>query len=110
MCNIKKSMEFSSIIYNRNALFPFFLAANASLERLASSGLSPNMIRYLMNEYHMNVATGNNVILLWSAATNFLPVLGAFIADSLLDRFKMIGLGSIFSLLVLDYYFFNLKY
>lgn len=84
----------------------FFWTANASFERLASSGLSPNMIRYLMNEYHMNVTTGNNIILLWSAATNFLPVFGAFIADSLLGRFKMIGLGSIFSLLVLHHYFF----
>ncbi|WOG96348.1 hypothetical protein DCAR_0415683 [Daucus carota subsp. sativus] len=77
---------------------PFILATDL-FERLASSGLSPNMIRYLMEEYHMDVTTGNNIILFWSAATNFLPVLGAFIADSFLGRYRMIGVGTIFSLL-----------
>nr|XP_017246520.1 PREDICTED: protein NRT1/ PTR FAMILY 1.2-like isoform X3 [Daucus carota subsp. sativus] len=76
-----------------------FGAATDLFERLASSGLSPNMIRYLMEEYHMDVTTGNNIILFWSAATNFLPVLGAFIADSFLGRYRMIGVGTIFSLL-----------
>lgn len=53
----------------------------------------------------MDVTTGNNIILFWSAATNFLPVLGAFIADSFLGRYRMIGVGTIFSLLVLRFFF-----
>ncbi|GFS44906.1 major facilitator superfamily protein [Actinidia rufa] len=72
--------------------------ANEAFEKLASFGLLPNMILYLMNEYHMDMATGSNIIFFWSAATNFLPVIGAVIADSSVGRFRMIGFGSIISL------------
>lgn len=75
---------------------------NESFERVASYGIPPNMIKYLMNEYHVKVTTGNNILLYWSAATNFLPVLGALLADSFFGRFWMIGVGSIFSLLVMS--------
>ncbi|KMT18018.1 hypothetical protein BVRB_2g032120 [Beta vulgaris subsp. vulgaris] len=43
------------------------------------------------------MTTGSNIIFLWSAATNFTPILGAFLADSYVGRFWMIALGSIFS-------------
>ncbi|KAL0323830.1 UNVERIFIED_CONTAM: protein NRT1/ PTR FAMILY 1.2 [Sesamum calycinum] len=54
-----------------------------------------NMILYLVNEYHMEMATASNILFLWTAANNFMPVLGAAIADSYLGRFCTIGLGSI---------------
>ncbi|XP_052211065.1 protein NRT1/ PTR FAMILY 1.2 isoform X1 [Diospyros lotus] len=76
-----------------------FIIANEAFEKVASYGLAPNMILYLMNEYHMDMATGSNLLFFWSAATNFLPVLGAVIADSSVGRFRMIGFGSIVSLL-----------
>ncbi|GKB88427.1 NRT1/ PTR family 1.2-like protein [Tanacetum coccineum] len=38
----------------------------------------------------MSVALGANVLLIWSAATNFLPIVGAFLSDSLLGRFLTI--------------------
>ncbi|KAK9066090.1 hypothetical protein SSX86_015492 [Deinandra increscens subsp. villosa] len=76
-----------------------FILANESFEKVASYGIHPNMIRYLMSDYHMGFAEGTNVLLRWSAATNFLPVIGAFLSDSLLGRFLTIFLGSIFSLL-----------
>ncbi|KAK2979545.1 hypothetical protein RJ640_013562 [Escallonia rubra] len=79
-----------------------FIIVNEAFEKVASFGLMPNMIIYLMSEYHLDMATGSNVLFLWSAATNFLPVLGAFLADSLLGRFKLIGFGSIVSLLLLN--------
>ncbi|KAI3806865.1 hypothetical protein L1987_22782 [Smallanthus sonchifolius] len=76
-----------------------FILANESFEKVASYGIHPNMIRYLMSDYHMGFAEGTNVLLKWSAATNFLPVIGAFLSDSLLGRFLTIFLGSIFSLM-----------
>ncbi|GFS35416.1 major facilitator superfamily protein [Actinidia rufa] len=76
-----------------------FIIANEAFERVASFGLVPNMILYLMNEYHMDMATGSNILFFWSAATNFLPVLGAVIADSSVGRFRMTGFGSIVSLM-----------
>ncbi|KAK4388846.1 protein NRT1/ PTR FAMILY 1.2 [Sesamum angolense] len=62
---------------------------------MASYGVMTNMILYLVNEYHMEMATASNILFLWTAANNFMPVLGAAIADSYLGRFYTIGLGSI---------------
>ncbi|XAR67701.1 hypothetical protein NMG60_11002576 [Bertholletia excelsa] len=76
-----------------------FIIANEALEKVASYGLLPNMILYLMGEYHIGVAKGTNILFFWSAATNFLPLVGAFLSDSFLGRFLTIGLGSIASLL-----------
>ncbi|KAG5540691.1 hypothetical protein RHGRI_020801 [Rhododendron griersonianum] len=76
-----------------------FILANEAFEKVASFGLMPNMIKYLMNEYHVDMATGSNLLFLWSAATNFMPLIGAFMADSSVGRFRMIGFGCIVSLL-----------
>lgn len=75
-------------------------AANEGFEKVASYGLTPNMILYLMREYHMGVAKGTNILFYWSAATNFLPIVGAFLSDVCLGRFLTIAIGSIISLLV----------
>ncbi|KNA17480.1 hypothetical protein SOVF_079580 [Spinacia oleracea] len=76
-----------------------FIIANEAFEKAASFGLLPNMILYLMRGYGMELATGSNIIFFWNAATNFTPVIGAFLADSYVGRFWMIGFGSIFSFL-----------
>ncbi|XP_022152947.1 protein NRT1/ PTR FAMILY 1.2-like [Momordica charantia] len=76
-----------------------FIIANESFEKVASYGLLPNMILYLMKDYNLGFAKGNNVLFFWSAATNFMPLLGAFLADSYLGRFLTIGFGSIASFL-----------
>ncbi|OIT05291.1 protein nrt1 ptr family 1.2, partial [Nicotiana attenuata] len=81
-----------------------FIIANEALEKVASYGLLPNMTFYLMKDYRMEVTTAQNLLFFWSAATNFLPLVGAFVADSYLGRFLAIGLGSIFSFLVINYY------
>ncbi|KAL7162481.1 hypothetical protein ACSBR2_042883 [Camellia fascicularis] len=77
-----------------------FIIANEALERVASHGLSANMILYVMGDYHIGVAQATNILFLWSAATNFLPLVGAFISDSYLGRYLTIGLGCIASLLM----------
>ncbi|KAF2301193.1 hypothetical protein GH714_020753 [Hevea brasiliensis] len=76
-----------------------FIIANEAFEKVASYGLVPNLIFYLIKDYHMGVDQATTTIFLWNAATNFMPLLGAFIADSYLGRFLTIGLGSICSLL-----------
>ncbi|KAL0394073.1 UNVERIFIED_CONTAM: protein NRT1/ PTR FAMILY 1.2 [Sesamum latifolium] len=68
---------------------------NDALEKMATFGVMTNMILYLVNEYHMEMAAASNILFLWTAANNFMPVLGAAIADSYLGRFYTIGLGSI---------------
>ncbi|GMY38364.1 protein NRT1/ PTR FAMILY 1.2-like isoform X1 [Fagus crenata] len=76
-----------------------FIIANEAFERVASIGLMPNMILYLTRVYGMQIATAANILFLWSAASNFMPILGAFLADSYVGRYWMIGFGSIVSLL-----------
>ncbi|XP_060205745.1 protein NRT1/ PTR FAMILY 1.1-like [Lycium barbarum] len=76
-----------------------FIIANEALEKVASYGLLPNMTFYLMREYKMEITSAQNLLFFWSAATNFLPLVGAFVADSYLGRFLAIGVGSIFSFL-----------
>lgn len=75
-------------------------AANEAFERLASIGLLPNMILYLCREYNMEIIAATNVVFIWSAASNFLPILGAFAADSYVGRYPIIGFGCLTSLLV----------
>ncbi|KAG6739391.1 hypothetical protein POTOM_056987 [Populus tomentosa] len=77
----------------------FFIIANEALERLASFGLSTNMILYLTREYGMDAASGAQILFLYSAAGNFLPIIGAFLADTYVGRYPMIGFGCIASLL-----------
>lgn len=77
-----------------------FWIASQALEKLAFYGLVPNMILYLTAEYGMGTTEAANIIFLWSAATNFFPLVGAFIADSYTGRFPLIGFGSSTSLLV----------
>ncbi|XP_074343905.1 protein NRT1/ PTR FAMILY 1.1-like [Apium graveolens] len=76
-----------------------FIIANEAFEKLASYGLIPNMIRYLTRDYHMSLTKGQNILLYWNAASNLLPLIGAFVADSYLGRFLTIIIGSVFSLL-----------
>ncbi|EOA19644.1 hypothetical protein CARUB_v10003056mg [Capsella rubella] len=75
------------------------ILASQALEKLACFGLVPNMILFLTVEYGMGTAEAANVLFLWSAATNFFPLVGAFIADSYTGRFPLIGFGSSLSLL-----------
>ncbi|CAN4105139.1 unnamed protein product [Withania somnifera] len=72
-----------------------FILGNVALMNAAASALTPNMILYLMNEYHMDMTTGSNILFIWSAVTNIAPVVGAFMADSFVGRFQMMGLGSV---------------
>lgn len=75
-------------------------SVNEAFEKVASYGLMPNMIFYLMNDYHMEIVSGSTLLFLWSAASNSLAIFGAFLSDSYLGRFRVIAFGSFSSLLV----------
>ncbi|XVF35455.1 hypothetical protein REPUB_Repub18cG0147600 [Reevesia pubescens] len=77
---------------------PFILASEA-FERVSSVGLIPNMILYLTKEYRLETAKAVNIIFFWSAANYFTPIIGAFLADSYVGKYRMIGFGSILSFL-----------
>ncbi|WJX69899.1 hypothetical protein P8452_54068 [Trifolium repens] len=76
-----------------------FIIANEALARMASLGLLSNMILYLMGSYKLHFGQATQILLLSSAASNFTPVVGAFVADSYLGRFLGVGLASAVSFL-----------
>lgn len=67
---------------------------------MASTGLNANMILYLISEYHMANVRGTSVLFIWNAISNFMPILGAFLSDSYLGRFRVIALGTVVTLIV----------
>ena len=81
-----------------------FCAGNETFEKVASYGLIFNMILYLVGEYRLKLTTGANVLFLWNALSNFTPIIGAFLSDSLSGRFRVIAVGTITSLLVSKYF------
>ncbi|WJX16421.1 hypothetical protein P8452_06447 [Trifolium repens] len=76
-----------------------FIIVNECLEKVASYGIMPNMILYLINDYNMAIAKATNVLYTWSAMSNILSIFGAFFSDSYLGRFNVIVIGSFSSLL-----------
>lgn len=85
-------------------------AANEALARVATLGLLPNMILYLMGSYNLHLGLATQILLLSSAANNITPLIGAFVADSYLGRFPAVGLGSfvLFMVYIYIYIFFSL--
>ncbi|KAJ6295574.1 hypothetical protein OIU78_023574 [Salix suchowensis] len=78
-----------------------FIIVNEAFERLANYGLSTNLILYLTREYRIDAVNGAQILYLHSAATNFTPFIGAFLADTYVGRYFMIGSGCIACLLVI---------
>ncbi|XP_076918085.1 protein NRT1/ PTR FAMILY 1.2-like [Bidens hawaiensis] len=76
-----------------------FIIVNEAFERVASYGLMPNMIFYLMEVYQMELVTGTSILSIWSALSNGLSILGAFISDSYFGRFPVIAIGSLSTLI-----------
>ncbi|KAH8482616.1 hypothetical protein H0E87_029897 [Populus deltoides] len=76
-----------------------FIIVNEAFERLANYGLSTNLILYLTREYGIDAVNGAQILYLHSAATSFTPFIGAFLADTYVGRYFMIGFGCIACLL-----------
>ncbi|WVZ68744.1 hypothetical protein U9M48_017645 [Paspalum notatum var. saurae] len=75
-----------------------FIISNEIFEKVASFGLTSNMILYLTERYLMTSAFATIVLYFWGAFSNFLPIFGAVLADACLGRFRVIALGSFVSL------------
>ncbi|OAY37703.1 protein NRT1/ PTR FAMILY 2.8 [Manihot esculenta] len=76
-----------------------YILGNESFEKLASMSLIANMTVYLQNKYHMGGASNVNVTTIWSGSSNVTSLLGAFLADTYLGRFRTLLFGTISSLL-----------
>ncbi|XP_051212529.1 protein NRT1/ PTR FAMILY 8.2-like [Lolium perenne] len=68
-----------------------FILANECCERLAYYGMSSNLVNYMIDRLHQGNAAAATNVNNWSGTCYVMPLLGAFIADSYLGRFRTIA-------------------
>lgn len=74
---------------------------NETFEKIASTGLLANFTVYLVSHFQMKQVDAANLAQIFFGTTNFAPLVGAFVADTCLGRFKTLACASIASFLVL---------
>ncbi|KAB1201223.1 Protein NRT1/ PTR FAMILY 5.4 [Morella rubra] len=68
-------------------------------ERFAFYGVAGNLISYLIKELHQPTSTAVQNVNTWVGVSTIFPLLGAFIADSFVGRFKTIVVSCVIFLL-----------
>ncbi|KAE9609612.1 hypothetical protein Lal_00006543 [Lupinus albus] len=76
-----------------------YIIGNESFEKLASMSLISNLTVYLLTNYNLSGIFVVNVVQIWNGSSNIASIIGAFISDTYLGRFKTLLCGSIASLL-----------
>lgn len=62
--------------------------------------LISNITVYLQTNYNLGGVLLVNIVTVWSGSSNITSLLGAFVSDAYLGRFRTLLVGSIASLLV----------
>lgn len=76
-------------------LSPFVLSlGNEFCERLAYYGMSSNLVTYFKERLGQHNSTAANNTLNWSGTCYITPLIGAFLADSYLGRYRTIAIFS----------------
>ncbi|KAK7292249.1 hypothetical protein RIF29_08026 [Crotalaria pallida] len=76
-----------------------YIIGNESFEKLASMSLISNLSVYLLTNYNLSAIVVVNVVQIWNGSSNIASLIGAFISDTYLGKFRTLLCGSIASLL-----------
>ncbi|KAL6580298.1 hypothetical protein OROMI_008322 [Orobanche minor] len=74
-----------------------FVIGNETFEKLGTIGTSSNLLVYLTTVYNMKSITATNVINIFNGTCNFGTLLGGFLSDTYLGRYRTLGIASISS-------------
>jgi len=72
-----------------------YILGNECCERLAYYGMGSNLVRYFEHQLNQETATASKNLSNWSGTCYITPLIGAFLADAYLGRFRTIALFSI---------------
>ncbi|RZC49382.1 hypothetical protein C5167_017807 [Papaver somniferum] len=81
-----------SIMLNKSCILIIVVAA---VERFAFKGVASNLVTYLTEVMKMSNSTAAKTVNSWAGISFLLPLFGAFLADSYLDRYSTIFSSSI---------------
>ncbi|KAL2492773.1 Protein NRT1/PTR FAMILY 2.11 [Abeliophyllum distichum] len=76
-----------------------FVIGNETFEKLGTLGTSSNMLVYLSTVFNMSSISATNLINIFHGTCNFGTLIGAFLSDTYLGRYKTLGIASVSSFL-----------
>ncbi|KAK8954915.1 Peptide transporter PTR3-A [Platanthera zijinensis] len=72
-----------------------FIVVYEVFERMAYYGISSNLVLYLTNKLHQGTVIASNNVTNWAGTIWLTPLIGAYIADTYLGRYRTFIIGSI---------------
>ncbi|CAJ1949048.1 unnamed protein product [Sphenostylis stenocarpa] len=71
-----------------------YILGNQIVERIATMGMMANFMVYLLQFFNLGQVSAANVLGVWIGISNFVPIIGACVADAYLGKFKTIAISS----------------
>lgn len=72
-------------------------------ERMAAFGIGLNLVTYLVSNLHLPVAFSANIVTNYLGTAYMVCLLGGYIADTWIGRFRTILLGAVLQFLVFNF-------